>query len=170
MKILVVAALVWAAGVIEARAADCFWGGLTLGSHHFDRGREKDYEQHNYGPHIETCLWREDVRAFGGWDRNSQRRDSVYVGVAWTPLHFGPVHFGAAFARVSGYGSVEIKETRGPDGRVTARKVEVNDEPVTGVLPVMMVELGRVGLNVLHVPKTSDNVAVTALQIKWRFR
>src|SRR5687768_14816592 len=129
VRILVAAALLATAAMIEARAGNCIWGGTTVGSHHF--GSNKDHNEVNLGPHTEFCLGREDLRAVAGWDRNSQRTDSVYFGGVWAPLQIGVARFGLAVIRTSGYAEAKITEEKRPDG-TRVRTGSIDDEPVWG--------------------------------------
>lgn len=172
MKFLIdmaaIAALLWAATFIEARAAgDCIWGGATIGSRHIHSDRE--HNEQNLGPHAEVCLGRDDVRLVSGWDRNSRRTDSIYWGIVYAPFAAGPARIGMALVRVSGYGDAKVTEERKPDGTRT-RTGEVDDEPKLAPFFVVAIERGRFGGNLLFLPKTEDNSAVLALQLKWKFR
>jgi hypothetical protein len=120
----------------------------SIASHHFDSGRERGYEQRNWGLGIEQRL-HHGIAITAGFYRNSQRTDSIYFGAAWMPLKLGPVSFGMAAELVSGY-------TKG--------------EPLKAVFPVMGVELAKgFGINVPYVPKTERNVAAAALQVRFLY-
>lgn len=131
----------------EARAGEAWLVG-TVASYHI--GTEKKYEQQNWGLGIEQRMT-ETFAVTGGMYRNSNRRDSLYVGVAWMPIRYGWVSAGAAALLVSGYETAK------------------NPELVKAVLPVVSVERKGYGINVPFVPKTKDNSGAIGLQLKVRF-
>lgn len=147
-------AIIAAAVLAEARADDrCTWLVVTVASQHFSstrdrKGREPDYEESNWGLGGEQCLLGEDVRAVGGFYRNSNRVDSVYFGASWVPLRYKIASAGFAFLMVSGY----------------------QVEPVKAPVPVLMLEGKHVGVNLSYVPRTRYNDEVAGLQVKWRWR
>lgn len=168
VSIAVIVLLLLAGIYVEARAAgDCIWGGLTLGSHHFHS--EKKHNERNLGPHTEVCLGRDDVRLVAGWDRNSQRTDSIYFGLGWFPLQYGIAKFGIAAIRISGYATATITEEKRPDG-TRVRSGKIDDEPKNAAFFAAALEKDKWGGNILFFPKTQQNSAVVAIQVKYKFR
>jgi hypothetical protein len=120
----------------------------TVASWHYSS--DKEYEQQNWGAGIEQSLFG-NVRAVGGMYRNSNRRDSLYVGLAWSPLHYGNLRLGTAALLVSGY--------------ETAKDPEL----VKAIFPVISWEGEKFGINIPVIPSTSKNAGAIGLQIKVRF-
>ncbi len=123
------------------------WAVVSCCSYHFDSAAPRDYEQLNLGLGVEHGT--KALRVLGGVYRNSERADSVYFGGSAT-APVGPVKLGAALVIVSGY------ERSGP-------------EPVKGLVLVGAWEGRRIGVNLLYIPKDGEDVAVIALQFKFRF-
>jgi hypothetical protein len=147
-------------GSCEARAEETkpqIWGTATLFSHHYPytdaKGRKRQYNERNYGLGFEYPLGKE-TRLVGGEYRNSFRDTSMYLGVAWMPVHFGQhVHIGLTPAIVTGYTKHQYMPT---------------------VMPALAVEDKNLGFNVGVVPCISSErckiYKVIGFQVKWRFQ
>lgn len=122
-------------------AADA-WVSATTVSYHLDR--EQRFNERNPGLGIEYGLT-ENVRAVAGFYKNSISKESVYAGVAWTPLKVEAVSVGLVAGAITGY-------------RIS---------PAPMAVPVLMVEGKRFGANVLFVPPVMKDIPATfALQVK----
>lgn len=147
------ALVLWAVGTFGKLFAGETWIVGSIASHHFDGDRPRDYEQRNWGLGVEHELFR-DFALVGGVYRNSIRRTSRYIGIAWAALtlartELGDLKFGAAALRVDGYGP----------------------KPLLAAFPVvslekMLDEKTGIGANFPIVPKTKRNVTAIGLQIK----
>ena len=128
------------------------WAVITVASYHYSG--DSDYEQENWGVGIEHSLTG-SLRVAGGYYRNSNRRDSLYFGLAWAPLQYkvseGKLRVGLAALLVSGYETVK------------------DPELVKAVFPVVSWEGQRFGINIPIIPSTKDNAGAIGLQIKWRW-
>lgn len=72
-------------------------------SYHFTQPDEgKHYNQLNYGLGIEQTV-NKDWRVAGGWYKNSNFRDSFYLGALYTPWKVSGLSVGAFGGVVSGY-------------------------------------------------------------------
>ena len=124
----------------------------TIASYHYSG--DKDYEQENFGIGIEQTI-SGSVRVAGGYYRNSNRRDSLYFGLAWAPLQYkvseGKLRVGLAALLVSGYETVK------------------DPELVKAVFPVVSWEGKRFGVNIPIIPSTKDNAGAIGLQVKFRW-
>lgn len=150
MKILAIIAMIAAAVLIEARADECAWAVVTVGSKHIG-GEGKNYNEQNWGLGGEHCigaLFGVELRGAAGFFRNSNRIDSFYWGGSATLLELGSVKAGIALMRVSGY---EI-------------------DAINAAFPVLSIEGRRFGLNLSWFPKTGDNASAIGAQVKWRWR
>ena len=123
------------------------WIAASVASHHFDR--EGDHNERNWGVGVEHGI-APQVRLVAGAYRNSLYDTSHYAGANWTPLVFGPVRLGVMAGAVDGYNANH--------GRYI---------PV--VVPLLSVEQGRVGANLLYLPRYKDDAGVIGLQLKYRF-
>jgi hypothetical protein len=129
--------------LIPASASCQTWAAATIASHHF--GATQHYEERNYGLGFEAPLNRPRLAAVAGEYRNSFHRTSVYAGLAWTPLAWGPAHFGIIGGIVTGY----------------------RPDPVLPMLlPTTQLELGRFGANLYFAPKIKNGASVVGLQLK----
>ena len=128
----------------EARADT--WGVATITSHHFDRSA--GHNERNFGVGIEQDV-RPGLRAVVGFYDNSFNRTTIYLGVAFMPLHIGDFSFGLVGALASGYSS---------DRRFL---------PIA--LPVVQYERSGWGANIGVVPGTKESPGVVGLQLKVRF-
>lgn len=118
------------------------WVSATTVSYHLDRSRH--FNETNPGLGIEHSLT-DDTRAIAGFYRNSIYRESVYAGVAWTPLKTEYVRAGFVAGGITGY--------------------MVSPAPM--LIPVVMFEGKRFGANLLFVPHViKDAPATIGLQIK----
>ncbi|WP_157903157.1 hypothetical protein [Cupriavidus malaysiensis] len=117
-------------------------------SYHFkDRGTLNAF---NWGF---GAAWRftEDFTLVAGTYRNSMRAQSTYGGLAWQPLHLGPFRLGVMVGAIRGYPDVD-------HGRWFPLAV-----------PVLSVEFGRIGANLVVVPTTKEKgTGCVSLQIKVR--
>ena len=139
---LVVAGVVICFFAGPVRADDRLWVSASLRAWHSDRNA--GYNANTYGVGAE--YERGSVSAALGEYHNSVRRTSVYGGFAWRPLRLGPVRAGVLGGAVSGY----------------------RPGVVWVALPVLSVEVGRIGVNVIVAPSTADSPGMAALQVKWR--
>ena len=147
----VIAALLWAAGSIEARAEPCAWMAVTVASKHIGAEPDANYNESNWGLGSEHCIGSVlgvEIRGAAGFFRNSNRIDSFYFGGSATLLELGQARLGIAVMQVSGY----------------------QLDPILAAFPVLALEGRRLGANFSYFPKTKDNVAAVGLQLKWRFR
>ncbi len=146
-----IAALLIAASCIEARADNCAWAVLTVGSKHIGAEPGSNYNERNWGPGAEHCIGRlfgVEVRGAAGFFRNSNRVDSFYFGGSATVFEVGPVKAGVALLQVGGY--------------------EV--DAITALLPVVAIEGKQLGANLSYVPPHGKNVGAVGLQLKVRWR
>ncbi len=124
----------------------------SIASFHYSS--DKEYEQQNYGLGFEHGLT-SSIRTTGGYYRNSNRRDSLYVGLAWAPLQYGiaegKLRLGLAALLVSGYETVKDQDL------------------VKAVFPVVSWEGKRFGVNVPVIPATNKNAGAIGLQLKVRW-
>lgn len=120
------------------------WIVATVASYHYNA--DKDYEQQNYGLGTEHVL-SENWRFASGFYRNSNRIDSTYAFLAWTPLRYGMLRLGLAGGLVSGY----------------------EKEPLKVAFPVLAIEGKHLGANITLVPQTKSNAGAIGLQLKVRF-
>ncbi len=89
-----------------------------------------------------------DLQAAAGTYYNSVRKQSEYMGIAWQPIHLGPVQVGAYGGMVSGY--------------------KIPLLPMAAV--VISVPLGRIGAHVLLIPEIREiTPAVAALSVSFKF-
>ena len=76
------------------------WVVGTVASHHFEH--PDTHNERNFGLGFETDVAR-DVRAIGGFYKNSNYRETVYAGAAWLPFRVGNFRLGAAGVLATGY-------------------------------------------------------------------
>jgi outer membrane scaffolding protein for murein synthesis (MipA/OmpV family) len=124
----------------------------TVASYHYSG--DKNYEQQNFGIGVEHSL-SGSVRSAAGYYRNSNRRDSLYVGLAWSPLQYGiaegKLKLGFAALLVSGYETVKDQDL------------------VKAAFPVVSWEGKRFGINIPVIPATNKNAGAIGLQLKVRW-
>lgn len=148
----VIAALLWVAASIEARAEQpCAWAVATIGSKHINGNPDKNYNEVNTGLGGEHCIgtvFGYEIRGAAGFFRNSNRIDSFYFGGSATLLEHGPVKLGVALLRVSGY----------------------DIDPLTALFPVLSVEGRQAGINLSWFPKTGSTASAFGMQAKWKWR
>ena len=147
MKVLVLAALVLFSGIANAET----WITVSLASYHFkERDSEKgSYEQTNPGLGLEYLI-NDRWRLGAGTYRSSIRTDASYVGAIYIPSYLRSTYWrlGLAVGVVSGY--------------------ETNLSPL--IVPTLMVEGKRVGMNILFVPPVQKtNGGGLGFQIKLKF-
>ena len=136
----VAATLVAVAGVASAND----WLVLSGYSHHFKH--REDFRAANPGlgwerpadPATVAGTW------MAGYYRNSYDRDTVYAGLRWELLRFGPARLGVFAGLASGYWT-----------------------PVVA-LPMLSLEAGRVGLNLVAAPTVGEYVGYVGAQVKLR--
>lgn len=80
--------------------ASDLWGVASVTSYHVNP--VKKFNQNNPGIGLEYHA-SQDVLYTAGIYRNSNYQDSIYATVGWTPLHLGPLSFGAAAGLINGY-------------------------------------------------------------------
>ncbi|MHA7679620.1 hypothetical protein [Cupriavidus sp. PET2-C1] len=124
------------------------WLNAGFFSYHFNHAAHYNAANWGFGADVRIT---EDFTLSAGEYRNSMRFHSTYATVTWQPLHLGPVRIGAAAGAVRGY----------PD---------VNNggwSPMAA--PVISIEYGRVGANLIYVPTMRGKVdGCISLQIKIR--
>lgn len=100
------------------------WLVVTFASRHANHSR--GYNEHNYGLGYEQ-EYTESVRFLGGFYRNSYRRESLYVGLNYSPYRVQREWFlGATVFIVTGY----------------------ENRPVPVVFPSVMYETEKFGINI----------------------
>lgn len=120
-------------------------------SHHTQNSNR--YNQHNDGLGVEW-RWTADWQFNAGHYRNSVRHGSTYAQMGWTPLQTAlpldlRLRAGASVGVINGYSRVR-------DGGYFATLV-----------PMVTVETGRIGLNLVYVPTIGKRVdGAFALQLK----
>ena len=132
----------------QAESAPKTW--VTVGgvSRHFDRA--KNFNEQNFGLGVERDIT-PDIRLIGGFYKNSVRRQTFYGGLAYTPTSIAGARAGVIVGAANGY------PNRNGGGVF----------PI--VSPVLMIEAGRVGANVLIIPSIFGAHGSVALQLKARF-
>jgi hypothetical protein len=135
-----IAAALVALAALPAAATD--WLVVSGYSHHF-KDRE-DFRAANPG-----LGWERPTDAWGGswmagYYRNSYDRDTVYAGLRWEPLRWGPARLGVFAGLASGYWT-----------------------PVVA-LPMLCIEAGRVGINLVAAPTIGEYVGYVGAQLKFR--
>lgn len=124
------------------------WLNAGFFSYHFNHAAH--YNAANWGIGADVRV-SEDFTLSVGEYRNSMRDHSTYATVTWQPLHLGPVRFGATAGAVRGYPDVN----HGGWSPMAA--------------PVISIEYGRVGANLIYVPTMRGKVdGCISLQIKIR--
>jgi hypothetical protein len=151
--------LLAAAGTARAqtlRDRPQWWGNVNLVSYHFGDEDEflapgQSFNQENWGGGVEV-QWRPRHAVSGGYYRNSLDEDSWYALYHYTPLQLGRfVRVGGMVGAVTGYPNYN-------DGGIA---------PAGGL--VAKIEGGRVGANIIYLPKIRDVTPNTvALQFKVR--
>ncbi|HEU4622062.1 MAG TPA: hypothetical protein VFS42_07540 [Burkholderiaceae bacterium] len=112
--------------------------------------RHANYNERNDGFGVEYQSSAEHWWSVGHY-RNSVRHSSTYLQYGWMPLSFGPVRIGGAVGLVNGY-----PRLNGGDWTPT-------------LLPVIGVEYGRVGANIVYIPSVAGQAAgAVAVQFKLR--
>lgn len=116
----------------------------SVASYHLDRSTH--HNERNWGLGFEQGVYK-DVRFAAGFYRNSNYLDSTYIGIAWTPLHWGDFRAGVFGGEFTGY-AIDAK---------------------WGVLPVVSYERGRWGANLTLAPTqgTEKQSGVFGLQLKY---
>ena len=136
---LVVAGVVICFFAGSVRADDRLWISASLRAWHSDRAPASE----TYGIGVE--YERGPISAVYGEYHNSIGHTSAYGGLALRPLRFGPFRAGIVCGAVTGY-------ERGL---------------VWMVLPMLSVEVRRVGINLIGAPSIAGSPAMIALQVKW---
>jgi hypothetical protein len=127
---------------VDARAdTESVW--LTSGewSRHTNEDVHK-YRQNNNGVGVQADL-NADSSIMMGWYNNSIHRETVYMGITYTPWHIGGAKFGGVYAMVTGYAKF------------------VPAIPIASLYGSY--EYERVGVNVYWLPSV-----VVAVQLKWK--
>jgi len=117
-------------------------------SYHFEDRDKLDPYNWGFG-----AAWRftEDFTLVAGTYHNSMRDQSTYAALAWQPLHLGPFRLGLLAGVIRGYPDVN------------------NGGWFPMALPVISVEYGRVGVNLVIVPSTrATGTGSLSFQIKVR--
>ncbi len=124
------------------------WLNAGFLSYHFNHAAHYNAQNWGFGADFRVS---EDFTLSAGEYRNSMRYHSTYATVSWQPLHLGPIRIGAAVGAVRGYPDVN------------------NGGWSPMVAPVISVEFGRVGANLIYVPTMRGKVdGCISLQIKIR--
>jgi hypothetical protein len=95
-------------------------------SYHLDRSR--DYNERNGGAGIEHFV-SENVALIGGFYRNSRpdgEGTSMYGGLTYTPLSYGPVRAGMVLGAVTGYQAARVLPSAGAVVTVGDRQSGLN--------------------------------------------
>lgn len=149
MKAALLVILLAVCGVASAGDDRQTWGVATVGSYHFDRSH--GYCENNFGFGLEHGS--SSVRFVAGTYMNSFCRDSKYLGLVVAPLDFttlgATVRLGAAIGGVTGY---------------------YQKRAAFGAVPIIGIERGNYGVNVMLVPPIGGVSGVIGLQLKARFQ
>lgn len=125
------------------------WFNAGFYSAHFDRGAGK--EDFNPGLGVEYPL-NDTYRVTAGTFRNSDRRQSHYLGLYVLPFEYRGVRFGAVVGGFDGY----------PNYR--------NGNWFPALIPVVAFEGQRWGLNIAVIPTIKDRLyGAISFQLKYRF-
>jgi hypothetical protein len=127
-------------GASAAHAED--WLVVSGYSHHFKHREEFRAANPGLG-------WERPTDEYGGtwmagYYRNSYDRDTVYAGLRWEPLRWGPARLGVFAGLASGYWT-----------------------PVVA-LPMLSIEAGRVGINLVAAPTVGEYIGYVGAQVKVR--
>lgn len=134
--------------VIVPVAKSELWLNPGLISYHFDES--KNFNAVNYGFGGEY-KFSSVASLTAGTFRNSNYRQSNYVGLYWQPIAVGPVQIGVVAGGFNGYSSNN------------------NGGWFPAVLPAFTVEGKRVGLNVILIPTIRDRVSGSlSFQLKFK--
>lgn len=132
--------------ILETHArAEEWWGVANLTSYHI-RDADK-HNQKNFGLGVEFSTNVPRLSGVAGFYDNSFNRESVYFGVAWTPLPLGDFHFGLVAGGITGYEKTAV--------------------PI--VLPTMAWEHKRFGANLTFAPHVKSAPGALGLQVKYLF-
>jgi hypothetical protein len=124
------------------------WIDPGLYSYHYDR--EKDLNSTNYGFGIEY-KYSSVASLTAGSFKNSNYRQSNYIGAYWQPISIGPVNLGVVAGGFNGYSN------RNNGGWFPA------------ILPALTIEKDWVGLNLMIIPTIPNHVSGSlSLQIKFK--
>lgn len=149
MKTILLVLLLAVCGGASAGDDRQTWGVATVGSYHFDRSH--GYCENNFGLGLEHGT--SSVRFIAGTYMNSFCRSSNYLGVIVSPLEFqalgASVRLGAAIGGVTGY---------------YAKRAAF------GAVPIIGIERGGYGANIMFVPPIGGVSGVVGLQFKARFQ
>ena len=134
--------------VIAPVAKNELWLNPGLLSYHFDEG--KNFNAVNYGFGGEY-KFSSVASVTAGTFRNSNYRQSNYVGLYWQPIAIGPVHIGVVAGGFNGYSSNN------------------NGGWFPAMLPALTLEGKSVGLNVILIPTIGDRVSGSlSFQLKFK--
>ena len=147
MKAYLIAAIL-ALFCISASADDGLRFVANVTSYHFSQYREY-MNTDNRGLGVEYASG--DMLGMIGEYRNSNKQHSDYALAAYTPWHFGPVSIGGAIGGVNGYSGVNA------GGWFPA------------AAGLIRAEFGKLGANLLIMPKTKDSPYTLGLQAKYAY-
>lgn len=117
----------------------------TVASHHFQH--PNTHNELNLGLGFETDVTH-NVRAIGGFYKNSNYRETVYGGAAYLPFQIGNLKFGGAAAVATGY----------------------SHSPSLGAFAVAAYERDGWGANLGIVPPVGKSHAILGVQFKLKFQ
>ena len=135
---------------ISTRAKADTWVTATVASYHSDRSTP--HNELNYGlgfEHDVNWFKFKDSRFVGGFYKNSNWKQSTYVGLTYMPWTIGPAKVGAMFGVVTGYEEMKVMPT---------------------ILPTVSFEGKTFGANIGLMPAWSDKGAgvIVGLQLKMK--
>lgn len=125
--------------------AEGLW--LTAAAKSFHMDRSAHYNEHNYGVGLEY-QFNSDLAVVAGEYKNSFFNKSKYFGVLFTPFSAGPFKAGVLAGEITGY---ILKDPRAYG-------------PV--VIPTIVWEGKRVGVNMVFVPPVGNGTGVFGFQLK----
>ena len=132
--------------VITPVAKSELWLNPGLLSYHFDQSRNFNALNYGFGGEYKFSSV---ASLTAGTFRNSNYRQSNYIGAYWQPIAIGPVHIGVVAGGFNGYLSNN------------------NGGWFPAVLPAFTVEGKRVGFNLILIPSIADRVSGSlSLQLK----
>lgn len=127
--------------------AEGLWLTAAVTSYHMDRGAH--YNERNYGVGGEY-QFSSDFAIVAGEYKNSFFNKSKYYGVLYTPFSAGPFKAGVLAGEITGY---ILKDPRAPG-------------PI--VVPTIVWEGERLGVNMIFVPPIGNGTGVFGFQLKVR--
>ena len=116
---------------------------MPIASYHFKRGQ--GYNELNLGVGLERKL-NERWSIGGGYFRNSNRGDSLFVGATYAPWTLAGLRIGTAMGLVTGY----------------------EKSVLPAMLPTATWETRDFGVNVVLIPPADGKPGALGFQLKWR--